>query len=120
MKQMIKWQTGEPHETGSYIVSVKDCDCVFVSTDYWCSLRAKWQYWEKEVVAWRKLSDIEPYKEAIKPKRKCCGECRFYRKAELDPKMARYDFDGVCIVEPPTLETSSKTVSCHLFKPITD
>ena len=64
MKQsIIKWQTKEPEVSGSYLVSVKDFNCAFVTTDYWSVLREKWQYWDERVIAWRKLSDIKPYKE---------------------------------------------------------
>ena len=60
MESVIKWSTGRPEETGSYMVSVGGR---FVTTDYWYCLKGKWQYWEGEVIAWCKLSDIEPYKE---------------------------------------------------------
>lgn len=63
MESIIKWQTGEPKESGSYAVSVKDFNCVFVTTDHWNGLKAKWQYWGENVTAWCKLSDIKPYKE---------------------------------------------------------
>ena len=62
-KSVINWQTGEPEKCGSYLVSVNSSCSVFVTTDYWNGLKAKWQYWDENVVAWCKLSDIEPYKE---------------------------------------------------------
>ena len=59
----IQWQTGEPKEAGSYLVSVKNFNCIFVTTDHWDILKVKWQYWGEEVFSWCKLSDIKPYKE---------------------------------------------------------
>lgn len=63
MESTIKWQTGLPEETGSYLVSIGDR---FVTTDYWKGLDQKWQYWDGEVTAWLKLRDIKPYKEETK------------------------------------------------------
>lgn len=60
MESVIKWNTGNPQETGSYLVSIGD---KFVTTDYWKNLDEKWQYWDGVVVAWCKLKDIKPYKQ---------------------------------------------------------
>lgn len=63
-ESVIKWQTGEPKETDTYLVSVRTLTSrEFITTDYYYLLKGKWQYWDKEVIAWCKLSDIEPYKE---------------------------------------------------------
>lgn len=115
MESIIKWQTGEPKEEGRYLVTLNNNS---VAYDSWVKCGIGWAYFPKSVIAWCKLSDIKPYKESIKSKKKCCGECKFYRKAELDPIMEKYCFDGVCIVEPPTLGTNSKSVSCDMFKPL--
>ena len=116
MKQSINWQTGVPTKEGTYLLTMKDGNTAVKSF----FLKVDREFFEDSVVAWCHITDIEPYKEETKPKKKCCGECKFYRKAELDPIMAKYDFDGVCIAEPPTLGTNSQTVPCHLFKSITD
>lgn len=65
---LIKWQTGEPEESGEYIVSLKDGT---VCRDEWRELYCEdeikcWVYNDDDVVAWRKLSDIEPYKDKEK------------------------------------------------------
>lgn len=63
MKSIIKWQTGLPNIEGEYLVTEDTGDVV---VDYRCVLE-HYQYWEQhrndEVIAWCKLSDIEPYKE---------------------------------------------------------
>lgn len=58
MESVIKWQTGVPPSSGSYLITVKG---TFVTTDYWRCLEDRWVYWNGEVTAWCKLSDIEPY-----------------------------------------------------------
>ena len=62
----IKWQTGEPTESGSYLASIKGIESYFVTCVIYNRLTG-WCHWKKEkIVAWCKLSDIEPYKEEIK------------------------------------------------------
>ena len=63
MESIIKWQTGEPKESGSYLITTYR-GTVFV--DYWRVFpnKSDWDYRDKfDVIAWCKLSDIEPYKE---------------------------------------------------------
>lgn len=63
MESVIKWQTGEPSSTGSYLVSIGN---QFVTTDHYYCLEGRWSHWDGEVTAWCKLSDIEPQKEEMK------------------------------------------------------
>jgi hypothetical protein len=62
MESVIKWQTGEPKEEGDYLVSLKN-GCV--QSDVFGVLgRKKWLCFNSDfILAWCKLSDIEPYKE---------------------------------------------------------
>ena len=63
MESVIKWQTGEPKESGAYLITTYRGN-VFV--DYWRVFpdKSDWDYRDKfDVIAWCKLSDIEPYKE---------------------------------------------------------
>lgn len=63
MESVIKWQTGEPKEGGYYLITT---DSDRITTDLWRIFpnRSNWEYRNKfEVVAWCKLSDIEPYKD---------------------------------------------------------
>lgn len=60
----IKWQTGEPKESGSYLVTMKGMDETFVTYSRYSCLTG-WSHSNK-VLAWCKLSDIEPYKEETK------------------------------------------------------
>lgn len=65
MESKIKWQTGEPYESGSYLVTMKD-DTVSIRDWYNSYTGCKYWVWSIEdnpIVAWCKLSDIEPYKE---------------------------------------------------------
>ena len=62
MESVIKWQTGEPNINGAFLVTYKNSVCKFERK------RGFWMYYgliinDKDVVAWCKLSDIEPYKE---------------------------------------------------------
>lgn len=62
MESVIKWQTGEPYESGNYLVTMKDGT---ISTLEWYDWGKCW-VWSIEdnpIIAWCKLSDIEPYKE---------------------------------------------------------
>ena len=59
----LQWQTGEPKEGGYYLITT---DSGRITTDLWRIFpnRRNWEYRNKfDVVAWCKLSDIEPYKE---------------------------------------------------------
>lgn len=63
MKQVIKWQKGEPKERGSYIVYIKGLDSNYVTCAVYVH-ETGWCHWKKEeIIAWCKLSEIEPYKE---------------------------------------------------------
>lgn len=65
MESVIKWQTGEPKERGSYIVSIKGLDANYVTCDVYVH-ETGWCHWKKEeIIAWFKLSDIEPYKNLV-------------------------------------------------------
>lgn len=64
-KSKIKWQTGMPKQSDVYIVTtiVGEVDIrvlydPYTSSPYWLDDEE-----DDEVVAWCKLSDIEPYKE---------------------------------------------------------
>ena len=60
----IRWQTGEPRYVGMYITTLRNGD---ISYDCWSVDRYGTKRWVKQerVLAWCKLSDIEPYKEGI-------------------------------------------------------
>ena len=63
MESVIKWQTGEPNETCSYLVTIKGLCDTFVACSCYSCLNG-WSHWkEDEIIAWCKLSDIEPYKD---------------------------------------------------------
>ena len=56
----IKWQTGEPKETGLYLVTKPS---LRIDTNYY-EVGIGWRVLNKTLVtAWCKLSDIKPYKE---------------------------------------------------------
>lgn len=64
MESKIKWQTGKPTEEGKYLVSTKDgnilmgvCIITLKRGIHWVLIG------DSDVIAWCKLSDIEPYKE---------------------------------------------------------
>lgn len=75
-ESIIKWQTGKPKEKGTYIVTYKfgyypterpldKLYAISIGTSYWDDF---WHQYDDEmsdckVIAWYKLSDIEPYKE---------------------------------------------------------
>jgi hypothetical protein len=62
MESVIKWQTGEPKEEGDYLVSLKN-GCVR-SDGFGIFGRKKWFCFNSDfILAWCKMSDIEPYKE---------------------------------------------------------
>lgn len=58
---LIKWQTGEPKSHGRYFVQTKE-DGFQIA--FWSAYVKTWSlYHNSEIMAWCKLSDIEPYKE---------------------------------------------------------
>ena len=61
MESVIKWQTGEPKTVGRYLVQTKDDE---MQISIWSNFTKSWRLYGKfEIIAWCKLSDIEPYKE---------------------------------------------------------
>lgn len=65
MESVIKWQTGMPEQSDIYIVTTTAGEVdirvlydPYTSPPYWLDDEE-----DDEVVAWCKLSDIEPYKE---------------------------------------------------------
>lgn len=70
MESVIKWQTGEPKVTGLYIVTLDDDIVTYdwwdFNTPYNPTEMSDWVCCKGVVVAWCKLSDIEPYKEETK------------------------------------------------------
>lgn len=70
MESVIKWRTGEPKEEGFYLVTF-----CFLNNHKKGITKAEWynKHWfiglnypQEEIIAWCKLSDIEPYKEETK------------------------------------------------------
>lgn len=60
MESTIKWQTGKPKEEGLYIVTTLGgnvCIDEYYNKCGWVRIK------EVCIVAWCKLSDIEPYKD---------------------------------------------------------
>jgi hypothetical protein len=58
MESTIKWQTGEPEVDGCYIITDKQHH---VTTDTWIG-RTWTRHYDKDVIAWFPLIDIEPFK----------------------------------------------------------
>ena len=59
----IKWQTGEPKESGTYLVSIKGEYSEFTTCAVYVPITG-WCHWkDEEITAWCKLSDIKPCKE---------------------------------------------------------
>ena len=76
MGSVIKWNTGEPEENGSYLVTFKYCcfdDLNTLEKSYETAIgQTYWDgFWHNyddgrydcRIIAWCKMSDIEPYKE---------------------------------------------------------
>lgn len=64
MESVIKWQTGEPKKTGTYIVTTIEGIVVFSYYEAGCSVDE--EYFKSCIISWCKLSDIEPYKKEKK------------------------------------------------------
>lgn len=63
MGSTIYWQTGEPKENGSYLVSIKGKFSEYTTCAIY-NIVTGWCHWKKEkITAWCKPSNIEPYKE---------------------------------------------------------
>lgn len=67
----IHWQTGEPKEEGEYIVTLYNGEITF--NEYCCITNSDgqeeffWSNWDEDsIIAWCKLSDIQPYKKETK------------------------------------------------------
>lgn len=64
MESVIKWQTGKPTTVGRYLVQTKDNG---LQITIWSNFTQSWSLYDNfEIIAWCKLSDIEPYKEDTK------------------------------------------------------
>jgi hypothetical protein len=61
MESVIKWETGMPTEIGRYIITKKSGKVLTINFNPKEELDL--EYFERFVVAWYPLSDIEPYKE---------------------------------------------------------
>ena len=61
MESTIKWQTGEPKERGSYLVTVEGTYETYVTCAFYNCMKG-WSHWNK-VLAWCLLDSIKPYKE---------------------------------------------------------
>ena len=70
MESVIKWQTGEPKESGVYIVSISTETEKGVTFFNWDNTEKKFLFVDFfpdiTILAWCKLSDIQPYKEETK------------------------------------------------------
>jgi hypothetical protein len=64
MESVIKWHTGEPKETGTYIVTTIEGTVAF--SYYQQGFSTDEEYFKSCIIAWCKLSDIEPYEEEKK------------------------------------------------------
>jgi hypothetical protein len=60
---IVHWQTGKPKESSAYIVTLR---FGLIEEDWWNNIIQRWTRNKGEVIAWCKLSDIEPYKEETK------------------------------------------------------
>lgn len=60
MENVIKWQKGTPDTYGRYIITTKWKE---VTVDYYDKDLGWFKYFDKDIVAWCSLTDIEPYKE---------------------------------------------------------
>lgn len=65
MESVIKWQTGVPKENGSYLNTGERLYETAIGQTYWDGF---WHNYHDnrsgcKIIAWCKVSDIEPYKE---------------------------------------------------------
>ena len=58
---IVHWQTGEPKESGLYLVTIKGMYETFVTYSRYSCLNG-WPHFNK-VLAWCLLGSIKPYKE---------------------------------------------------------
>lgn len=70
MESKIIWQTGQPREEGEYLVTLYNGEITF--DEYCCFTNSDdeeeffWSNWDEDsIIAWSKLSDIEPYKKQL-------------------------------------------------------
>ena len=61
MGAAINWQIGEPKESGTYIVTTIEGTVAF--SYYQAGFSTDEEYFKSCIIAWCKLSDIEPYNE---------------------------------------------------------
>lgn len=61
MESVIKWHTGEPKESGSYLITTDEGAIALAS--FYPDNSSDVDFFRICVTAWCKLSDIEPYKE---------------------------------------------------------
>lgn len=62
-ESVIKWQTGDPKSVGFYLVSTAKNEVVINHVTIDENDNFVWFSGKDEILAWCKLSDIEPYKE---------------------------------------------------------
>ena len=63
-QSIVKWQTGEPKKSGTYLVTIRGKYSIFVQSAQF-GVFTGWGYFKpEEIIAWCKLSDIKPYKES--------------------------------------------------------
>ena len=60
MDSVIKWQTGKPKVYGRYIITTKWKE---VTSDWYDEDLGWHKYFDKDIIAWCHLTDVEPYKE---------------------------------------------------------
>ena len=65
-QSIIHWQTGEPKESGSYLVFIKGEFSDYTTCAMYNTVTG-WCHWKKEeITAWCKLRGIKPFKEGTK------------------------------------------------------
>lgn len=64
MKSTIKWQTGEPKDSGMYLITTNEGKIGIYS--FFVEYPPDIEFFKMCVTAWCKLIDIEPYKEESK------------------------------------------------------
>ena len=67
MESTIKWHTRKANKQGRYLITTKTGVIVYAILKSRYDGSLQWYYCnEEEILAWCKLSDIEPYKEEKK------------------------------------------------------